>query len=97
MPMQAIPLLCHSGGPDMGGGRGGVKGVSLLSRDLVGWESSKKEHWLSDPILLPVPSSPPSPLRRGPLDRGKIWLSPSPKLVARHQPGKSTAGMAVSP
>ena len=35
MHMQVSPLLSHRGGPAMGGGRGSVKGVSLLTGDLV--------------------------------------------------------------
>ena len=36
MPIQATPLLQHQGGPAMEGGRGRVKGVSLLPGGPVG-------------------------------------------------------------
>ena len=73
MPMQATPLLWHQGGLATGGGRGRVRGTSLLPGDLVENVLRKSIAYLTA-ILLLVCSSPPSPLSRGLPDWGRIWL-----------------------
>ena len=76
-------------------GQEGLKVYPFFQETLL--KSSEEDHGLSDPILLLVPSSPPSLLRRGLPDWGRTWHPPSSKVVARHQPGQNLTWMGVSP
>ena len=68
-----------------------------ISKRLYG-KDQKREHNLSNPILLSVPLSAPSSLsRRGHPGGGRIGLPPSPQASTRFQSIQISAGVWVGP